>query len=117
MSDDTRVVYSTEEGMLSKPMQKKHRPSKKISAPSPIRNPNKAGIRIHRESKGRGGKCVSIITGLSLNDSALKTLLKRLKSQLGTGGSVKKNTLEIQGDKRDKLLILLAKEGFKGKVC
>jgi len=117
MNDDTRVVYSTEEGMVHKPMQKKRRPSKKSSAPSPIRNPNKAGVRIHRESKGRGGKCVSIITGLSLNDSELKALLKRLKSQPGTGGAVKQNTLEIQGDQRDKLLQLLAKEGFKGKVC
>ncbi|MDQ6976132.1 MAG: translation initiation factor, partial [Mariprofundaceae bacterium] len=115
MNDDAKVVYSTEQGMLTKPMQKKDRGRKKQAPASPIRNPNKAGFRIRRESKGRGGKCVSVITGLSLHDNELKALLKRLKSQLVTVGTVKNNTIEIQGDKQDSLLLLLEKEGFKGK--
>lgn len=117
MANDTRLVYSTEHGLIEKGKQKKRRSTKNNGAASPIRNPNKAGIRIHRESKGRGGKCVSIITGLSLKNEELKTLLKRLKSQLGTGGSIKQGMIEIQGDQRDSLLLLLEKEGYKGKIA
>jgi len=118
MNDDTRLVYSTEQGMMDKPMQKQKRPTKKKrpAAASAIRNPNKAGVRVHRESKGRGGKCVSIITGLPLNAEALKVLLKKLKSQLGTGGSIKGDCIEIQGDKREALLPLLEREGHAAKV-
>jgi len=118
MTDDRRLVYSTEHGALDKPMQK-HRKSKRTSQPhsSAIRNPNKQGVRIRRESKGRGGKTVCIIDGLSLDQSAMKKLLKTLKSQLGTGGAVKADLLEIQGDHRDKLLLLLEKQGHQAKLA
>jgi|UPI00035FE850 translation initiation factor 1 len=119
MNDDRRLVYSTEQGMLDKPMQKKQKRATKKQRATPastIRNPNKAGVRIHRESKGRGGKCVSIITGLPLDAEGLKQLLKKLKSQLGTGGAVKGDCIEIQGDKREALLPLLEREGHIAKL-
>ena len=122
MSSENRIVYSTEHGQLAKSMEKS-RPSKKnnknskVKASSPvISNPAKQGVRIRRESKGRGGKNVCVIDGLPLDEKGLKVLLKKLKSQLGSGGSVKGMTLEIQGDHREKLLLLLEKEGFKAKL-
>jgi len=117
MSSDKRLVYSTEQGSLDKAMPKpgKRRPSKPTA--QNIKNPAKQGVRIQRESKGRGGKQVSLIVGLPLNASELKVLLKKLKGQLGTGGSVKGLELEIQGDHREKLLLLLKKEGFKAKLA
>jgi len=121
MGDNRRLVYSTEHGSLDKPMQKKGAAGKKKRrqpAASPlIRNPNKQGVRIRRESRGRGGKTVSVIDGIALDDLSLKQLLKKLKSQLGSGGSVKNGTLEIQGDHREKLLVLLEKNGYKARLA
>jgi len=121
MGNDRRLVYSTEHWSLDKPMQKKRNGAKKQrSQPvsvARISKPNKHGVRILLESKGRGGKTVSIIEGLPLDTSALKILLKQLKGQLGAGGAVKNNALEIQGDHRDKLLILLEKHGYQAKLA
>jgi len=120
MSDNRRLVYSTEHGSLDKPMQKKGGTNKKYrkqAATPVIKNPNKQGVRIRRESKGRGGKTVSVIDGLPLNDPELKLLLKKLKSQLGTGGAIKNSALEIQGDHREKLLELLDKAGYKARLA
>ena len=120
MNDDRRVVYSTEHGQLDKPMADNKRSKKKgrkdTSKPQPIKNPAKQGIRIRRESKGRGGKTVSIVDGLPLAEKEMKVLLKKLKAQLGTGGALKNGTLEIQGKHRDKLLQLLEKEGYQAKL-
>ncbi|GAV20205.1 translation initiation factor 1 [Mariprofundus micogutta] len=121
MSENRRLVYSTEQGSLDKPMQKNRSASKKrrknASASPAIKNPNKQGVRIRRESKGRGGKTVCIVDGLALNDECLKKLLKTLKAQLGTGGAIKGELLEIQGDHRDKLLLLLEKQGIQAKLA
>jgi translation initiation factor 1 len=118
MTNKGRLVYSTEHGQIGKPMPGK---GKKKTAPptaaSGIKNPAKQGIRIGRESKGRGGKTVCVISGLNLPDAELKLLLKRLKSQLGTGGAIKNGCIEIQGEHRDKLLILLEKQGHKAKLA
>jgi len=120
MADDRRLVYSTEQGGLEKPMQKKHaggkNKRKQASAPG-INNPHKQGVRIRRESKGRGGKTVSVVDGLPLGESELKTLLKQLKGSLGTGGTVKSGRLEIQGEHREKLLLLLEKLGYKARLA
>lgn len=121
MSGDRRVVYSTEHGSLGKAMEKqpgrKKVRNKGGSSAAAIKNPAKQGVRVRRESKGRGGKTVCIIDGLTLDATALKELLKRLKGQLGCGGAVKEGMLEIQGDHREKLLQLLEKEGIKAKAA
>jgi len=120
MSDDrSRLVYSTEHGSLAKPTagdKKKKGKSQPSQAPA-IKNPAKQGVRIRRESKGRGGKNVCVVDGLNMTDDKLKDLLKKLKNQLGTGGAVKDGCIEIQGDHRDKLLALLEKEGIKAKLA
>ncbi len=121
MSDDRRLVYSTEHGSLDKPQPKKGKPSRKNrrqqAAASVIQNPHKQGVRIRRESKGRGGKTVSIVDGLPLDGPALKILLKQLKAALGSGGAIKNGVLEIQGDHREKLLSLLEKQSYKCKLA
>jgi len=123
MGQNDRIVYSTEHGQLGKAMEKNPNSKKRgkgkagnASAPA-IKNANKQGLRIRRESKGRGGKCVSIIDGLPMDEKGMKTLLKKLKGQLGTGGAVKGGCIEIQGDHREKLLLLLEKEGHKAKLA
>lgn len=114
MADSSRLVYSTEHGQLGKPMHDKGKTKSKTQIKT-IKNPAKQGVRIRREVKGRGGKTVCVVDGLHLPESELKLLLKRLKEKLGTGGAIKNNNLEIQGNHCEKLLLLLEQEGHKAK--
>ena len=57
------------------------------------------------------------MTGLNLDEAALLALSKRLKAACGTGGTVRNGVLELQGDHRDQLSALLAKEGIKSKLA
>lgn len=107
MKDSSRLVYSTETGRI-KPSESK------MSAPIP--GPDSI-VRLQRESKGRGGKGVTLITGLPLDEVELKTLAKELKQLCGTGGTVKGGTIEIQGEQREKLKPILEKKGFKVKIA
>jgi translation initiation factor 1 len=74
-------------------------------------------VRVSRETKGRGGKGVTLITGLPLADEALKELASKLKQTCGTGGTVKEGVIEIQGDHREKLCAYLLKAGYKAKLA
>ncbi|MEL6581287.1 MAG: translation initiation factor [Cyanobacteria bacterium J06621_12] len=78
--------------------------------------PNQQDLRIQATRSGRKGKTVTIITGFQHKPETLSQLLKKLKSQCGTGGTVKDNTLEIQGDHKQKLLTSLIGMGYKAKV-
>jgi translation initiation factor 1 len=72
-------------------------------------------VRIRRESKGRGGKTVMVITGLPLDALALTTLAGELKRRCGCGGTAKDGTIEIQGDHGELLLAELTRRGYKAK--
>lgn len=72
-------------------------------------------VRLKRETKGRKGKGVTLITDLPLDDEGLKKLAKTLKQKSGSGGSVKNGIIEIQGDHRDMLEKELAGLGYKVK--
>jgi translation initiation factor 1 len=72
-------------------------------------------VRVSRETKGRKGAGVTVITGVPLAGDALKSLAKELKSGCGSGGTVKDGTIEIQGDHRDSVVAELARRGFKAK--
>ncbi len=99
------LVYSTETGRI-KPEQET------------IQRPKGDGIvRIHKETKGRKGKGVSIIKGLDLDDAPLKLLAAELKKSCGCGGSIKDGNIEIQGEMREKIKQLLEKKGFTVKLA
>ncbi len=74
-------------------------------------------VRIVRETKGRGGKEVTVISGVPLEASELKNLAKRIKAASGSGGSVKNGQIEIQGDKRSVAQKILQAEGYTVKLA
>ena len=74
-----------------------------------------AKVRVGREVSGRGGKGVSVVTGLPLTGDALEELATRLKKTCGAGGAVKDGAIEIQGDHRDRLVAELVKLGYEAK--
>ena len=72
-------------------------------------------VRVGRETKGRKGKGVTVITGVPLGQQELRQLATKLKQKCGSGGTVKEGVIEIQGDHRDALVSELEKEGFSVK--
>ena len=70
-------------------------------------------VRVRRETKGRGGKAVTVVRGLQLDAEALLALAKRIKAACGSGGTVKDGQLEVQGDHCDKVIALLQAEGLE----
>lgn len=105
MGNNSRLVYSTESGRVSS----------KQAPPTPVAGDGV--VRLHRETKGRKGKGVTIITGLGMAEAELKPLAKKLKQLCGTGGSVKDGNIEIQGEHRERLKSHLEDLGFKVKVA
>ncbi|NJR51163.1 MAG: translation initiation factor [Leptolyngbyaceae cyanobacterium CSU_1_3] len=78
--------------------------------------PNQQNIRVQVSRKGRGGKTVTVISGFQAKAETLADLLKKLKAQCGTGGTMREETLEIQGDHAQKLLQILVQLGYKAKI-
>lgn len=76
-------------------------------------NVSQQKVRIHLEKKGRGGKAVSIIRGLEGSDEHLKEMAKAIKQLCGVGGSYKDGEIIIQGERRDKIIDYLIKQGYK----
>ncbi len=115
MGDDYRLVYSSDGSHknICKNCEKAPCACKKSSS---IR-PEDLELKIRLEKKGRGGKAVSVIFNFPHNPDYFKKLSKKIKSHCGTGGSFKNDTIEIQGDQRDKIKSFLEKEGFKVKLA
>lgn len=101
-SNDDALVYSTSQGRIKQSVEKT------ITASDGF-------AKVRRETKGRKGKGVITISGLGLDEKALKELAKKLKKTCGTGGSVVGEVIEIQGDKREEIKLVLEKNGFKVK--
>jgi translation initiation factor 1 len=70
---------------------------------------------VSRETKGRGGKAVSVVHGLPVAGEALKTLATTLKKRCGSGGTVRDGRIEIQGDHRDTLVVELTRLGYRAR--
>jgi translation initiation factor 1 len=70
---------------------------------------------VARETKGRAGKGVTVITGLALPPADLEALAKALKQRCGSGGTVRDGVVEIQGEHRETVLAELAKRGIEAK--
>jgi translation initiation factor 1 len=74
-------------------------------------------VRVMRQTKGRKGKGVTLVTGLPLDRAGLEALAKELKQRLGAGGAVKDGVIEIQGEHRELLVEELKKRGYAAKAA
>ena len=72
-------------------------------------------VRVSRQSKGRGGKTVTLVKGLALDGVALAALAKQLRTACGAGGTVKDGVVEVQGDHCDTIVAALKKHGHNAK--
>ena len=104
MMSDSVLVYSTDVGRI------------KEEKASVVLPKGDGVVRIQKQTSGRKGAGVSVITGLDLSDEELKKLAAELKKRCGCGGSVKNGMIEIQGEKRDLLKQLLEQKGFTVKL-
>lgn len=77
--------------------------------------PQQQNLKVSRESKGRGGKVVTLVNGFIGKEDDLEKLAKLLKTKCGVGGTAKDMEIVIQGDMRDKVADILIKEGYKVK--
>ncbi len=107
--EENPTVWSSDQGDLRK---KQPQPAAVKSLP-----PREQTIYLHRDSKGRGGKSVSMIKGLVLSEADLTVLAKQVKQACGSGGTVKDGVIEIQGDHREKIAEVLRKLGYKVKLA
>jgi len=78
--------------------------------------PEQQQLRIQASRKGRKGKTVTVISGFQHSPERLNALAKTLKGKCGSGGTVKDNTIEIQGDHVEQLVALLSQQGYPTKV-
>jgi translation initiation factor 1 len=107
------LVYSTEGGRMC-PGCRKPVAACVCSAQAAV--PRTDGVvRVSRETKGRGGKAVTVIRGVNLEAAALAALGKRLRAACGAGGTVKDGVLEVQGDHCDRVMDCLKNEGWTVK--
>lgn len=72
-------------------------------------------MRVSRETKGRGGKAVTLIKGVALDEAGLTALGKRLKAVCGTGGTVKDGVIEVQGEHIERVMAELQAQGHRVK--
>jgi len=109
--DNSRTVWSSDGGDMRKDLRyRKPRPVKSLP-------PQQQTAYLHRESKGRGGKTVTLVKGLVLSEKDMKVLAKKLKQACGSGGTIKDGVIEIQGEHREKIATVLHKQGYPVKIA
>lgn len=101
---ETRLAYSTG-GETERPA---------LAAPAPGPDPRRASIRLHLDRRA-AGRTVTVVTGLPGSRDDRAALLSVLKSTCGTGGTLKDDALELQGDHRDAVEAALAARGLRSK--
>ena len=115
-----RIVYSTGAGRLcpecARPMAECRCRRSKPAQPAPAAAPRDGIVRVGRQTQGRKGKGVTVISGLPLSGEALAELATRLKKRCGSGGTVTDaGAIEIQGDHRDTLVAELGRLGYTAR--
>ena len=109
-----KLVFSTRTGDFRKQDNAQVGPRRSLP-------PAQQNLRIMRDSKGRKGKTVTVINGFTLTEADLNELAKSLKTLCGAGGTAKNEpegqSIEIQGDHRDKILDKLKTLGYKVKLA
>lgn len=113
MADKERIVYSTDVGARC-PNCLRAIAACVCPQGTPGRAPDGI-VRVSRQTQGRKGKGVTVITGLALATAELEALATRLKKRCGSGGTVAAGRIEIQGDHRDTLVRELASAGWTVK--
>jgi translation initiation factor 1 len=106
--EKSRLVYSTDK-IIPRNEKSANRPHHAASHASQ----QKVSVRLER--KRRGGKSVTLIEGLQISAMDRESLLKQLKTRLGTGGALKNSFVEIKGDHRDAIMALLSGMGYRAK--
>ncbi|MEP1217312.1 MAG: translation initiation factor Sui1 [Marinobacter sp.] len=106
------LVFSTEQGRMCPGCRQ---PVDECVCGAPSRPAGDGIVRVSRETKGRKGKGVTLVTGIPLDEKELKAFAKILKAKCGTGGTVKDGVVEIQGDQREVLVPLLKEKGWEVK--
>ncbi len=122
MNDDTRLVYSTENGKICPRCGQgqsacRCRRKRKPLEPQDGSFKRDGIVRIQKEVKGRKGKCASVIYGLDPQDERVEQIARDLKNSCATGGSVKAGVIIIQGDHREKIRQILKSRGFTVKLA
>ena len=112
-----RVVYDSDVGRLDRCPNCKRRVEVCV-CPAPSQQPRGDGIvRVSRDKKGRRGKTVTVVTGLPGDAAALAEISTTLKRLCGSGGTVSGDTVEIQGDHRERVAAKLTELGHRVKLA
>lgn len=106
------LVYSTDHGRMCPTCRQ---PQEACSCKAALTPKGDGNVRVSRETKGRGGKAVTVVKGLPLDAEALAAVGKRLRNACGSGGTAKDGVLEVQGDHAERVVAWLVAEGFKAK--
>jgi len=110
---NTRLVYSTDGSAEKFCPVCRSQPC--CCRPDPSQPPEKQVITLSFERKGRGGKTVTVIRGYKLTRSDQESLLTELKKACGSGGTLRVDHMELQGDRRDAVALYLVRKGFRIK--
>jgi len=113
----SKLVYSTDQVISRKDRNAEDRKGTDSDDERKSTNisPADQRVRVRLDRKQRGGKSVTVIEGLQMPQKSRETLLKSLKAQLGTGGTIKESLFEIQGDHCNTVTAVLKKMGYKPK--
>ena len=113
-SDTGGLVYSTDSGRMC-PDCRQPLATCSCAAQACAATRGDGTVRVSRETKGRGGKAVTLVRGLALDAAALAALGKRLRTACGAGGTLKDGVLEVQGDHVERVLAWLQQESISAK--
>ena len=112
---NARLVYSTDAGRVAPARDGKGR--ERDAGPPVPPSPDDGVVRLWRMTGGRGGKTVTVITGLPGDERQLDALAVELRRFIGAGGGVRQGAVEIQGDHRERLQQKLGQLGYKVKLA